>query len=321
MSKKGIEDLKKEYEEIRMSEAQVDVFKSTIEKAKKENRRSRSLRIWKNIATAAAAVLITFIILPNTTAGVAHAMERIPLLGNVVKVVTFRDYTYEDETQLADIDVPHIETEESGAGNGTVTADAGGTDGTPAYDGESNHNEADLFSLEESAAGINKEIDALTNQIVEEFEEDIKEQTGVKEVIVSHEVIPTSERYFTLKLMHYEAAADGAEWVYYYTIDLLTGERVALEDLFAEDADYIGIISEEIIRQMREQMAADENVAYWLDEEFEEWNFTAITGETQFYINENNNVVISFNEGDVAPMYMGVVTFEIPAEVLDEIRR
>ena len=122
MSKKGIEDLKKEYEEIRMSEAQVDAFKSTIEKAKKENRRSSSLRIWKNIATAAAAVLITFIILPNTTAGVAHAMERIPLLGNVVKVVTFRDYTHEDETQIADIDVPHIETEENGAGNGTVTA-------------------------------------------------------------------------------------------------------------------------------------------------------------------------------------------------------
>lgn len=321
MSKKGIEDLKKEYEEIRMSETQVNAFKSTIEKAKKENRRSRSLRIWKNIATAAAAVLITFIILPNTSAGVAHAMERIPLLGNVVKVVTFRDYTYEGETQLADIDVPHVEVEENGADDGIVTADAGGVDDIPTYDGESQYDEDALLSLEESAAGINKEIDALTNQIVEEFEEDMKEQTGVKEVIVSHEVILTPERYFTLKLIHYEAAADGAEWVYYYTIDLLTGERVALEDLFAEDADYIGIISEEIIRQMREQMAADENVAYWLDEEIESLNFTEITVETQFYINADGNLVISFNEGDVAPMYMGVVTFEIPSQVLDEIRR
>lgn len=319
MSKKGIEDLKKEYEEIRMSEAQVDAFKSSIEKAKKENRRSSSLRVWKNIATAAAAVLIIFIILPNTSAGVAHAMERIPLLGNVVKVVTFRDYTYEDDTQLADIDVPHLEVEESGAG--VVTTDADGADGTPAYDGESQYNEAALFSLEESADGINKDIDALTNQIVEEFEADIRDRTGVKEVIVSHEVIPTPERYFTLKLTHYEAAADGAEWVYYYTIDLLTGERVALKDLFTGDADYISIINDEIIRQMREQMAADESIVYWLDEEFEEWNFKGITEETQFYINENNNLVISFDEGEAAPMYMGVVTFEIPAQVLADIRK
>ena len=94
-----------------------------------------------------------------------------------------------------------------------------------------------------------------------------------------------------------------------------------LKDLFAPDADYIGVISEEVIRQMRDRMAADSNVAYWLDEEFEEWNFKEITEDTQFYINENNNVVISFNEGDVAPMYMGVVTFEIPAEILSEIRK
>lgn len=320
MSKKGIEDLKKEYEEIRMSEVQVDAFRSSIEKAKKDNRRSSSLRVWKNLGTVAAAVVIAFIILPNTTAGVAHAMERIPMLGNVVKVVTFRDYTYEDDTQLADIDVPHLEVEENAGGNAVVT-DAGGAGNTPAYNGENSNNEGAMLSLEESVTGINQDIDALTNRIVKEFEADIREQTGVKEVMVSHEVIATPERYFTLKLTHYEAAADGAENVYYYTVDLLTGERVALKDLFAEDADYISIISEEIIRQMRVQMASDENIAYWVDEEFEEWNFKGITEETQFYINSDNQLIISFNEGEVAPMYMGVVTFVIPQDVMREIRR
>ena len=175
--------------------------------------------------------------------------------------------------------------------------------------------------MKETINGINADIDELTEQIIADFKKDIEEENGVKEVIVSHEVVATPEEYFTLKLMHYEASADGAEKIYYYTIDLATGERLALEDLFVEDADYIGIISREIIRQMRERMAADANVAYWLDEEMDDWNFKEITGETQFYINENNNVVISFNEGDVAPMYMGVETFEIPAEVLNSIRK
>ena len=53
----------------------------------------------------------------------------------------------------------------------------------------------------------------------------------------------------------------------------------------------------------------------------EEMNFHAITEETDFYINQNNDVVICFNEGDVAPMYMGIIEFEIPAEVLKEIRK
>jgi len=94
-----------------------------------------------------------------------------------------------------------------------------------------------------------------------------------------------------------------------------------LKALFQEGADYITPISEDIKRQMQEQMDADENVIYWLHDEIEEWNFKAITDETNFYLNEKANVVIAFNEGDVAPMYMGTVEFEIPAEVLAGIRK
>ena len=322
MSKKGIEELKKEYEEIRMSETQVDAFRRSIEKAKKDNRKNRTLRTWKNIATAAAAVVIAFIILPNTSAGVAHAMAKIPFLGNMVRVVTFRDYNYDSETQIANVEVPKLEVEE------TAPEDAGiavaGVQGgeSAAYDGEEIMEDGmNTPVLQETVNGINADIDALTEQIIEDFKKDAEEQTGVKEVLVSHEVMAPPDEYFTLQLTHYESSADGAEMIYYYTIDLASGQRLALKDLFTDGADYIGMISEEIIRQMRERMAADENVDYWLDEEFEDWNFTSITDETQFYINENNNVVISFNEGDVAPMYMGVENFEIPAAVLSDIRK
>ena len=68
-------------------------------------------------------------------------------------------------------------------------------------------------------------------------------------------------------------------------------------------------------------MEKDENISYWLDDEMEELDFNEITEETNFYINQNNDVVICFNEGDVAPMYMGSIEFEIPAEVLYEIRK
>ena len=79
-------------------------------------------------------------------------------------------------------------------------------------------------------------------------------------------------------------------------------------------------ISENIISQMREKMAEDEMNMYWLDDEIEELNFKAIKEDQSFYLDENGNVVISFNEGDVAPMYMGVVEFTIPNEVISDIR-
>ncbi len=72
---------------------------------------------------------------------------------------------------------------------------------------------------------------------------------------------------------------------------------------------------------MQAQMDADETVYYWLHDEIEEWNFKAITDETSFYLNEKGNVVIGFDEGEVAPMYMGSVEFEIPAEAVKDIRQ
>ena len=135
------------------------------------------------------------------------------------------------------------------------------------------------------------------------------------------EVVTTTQDYFTLKLSCYQSEASGYEWDYFYTIDLTSGKQLQLKDIFAEGVDYITPISENIKEQMRSQMENDENISYWLDDEMEELNFNEITEETDFYINQNNDVVICFNEGDVAPMYMGMIEFEIPAEVLKEIRK
>ena len=138
-------------------------------------------------------------------------------------------------------------------------------------------------------------------------------------MIVKSEAVNTTQEYFTLKLICYQGAGSGAEWNYFFTIDLNTGERLQLRDLFKEGADYITPISENIKTQMREQMEADDMKHYWLEDEIEECNFKQITDETAFYLNEEGNIVISFSEGDVAPMYMGCVEFVIPDEVVADI--
>ena len=296
--------IKNEYEKAEMSKEQIEKMKERMEEAKREKKNGRYPG-WAKAATAVAAAAAVFIALPNTSQSIAYAMSNIPLLGGLVQVVTFRDYQYANENNNANIHVPELAAGEN--------IDIAGTEGTE--DSQAKEN------LKKSTAEINQEIQTITDNLVKEFEDNLAEQDGQdglhQSVYVNSEVVATTDQYFTLKLMCFQAAGSGSETDYYYTLDLTTGERLALADLFKDGADYITPISDEIKRQMREQMKDDENVMYWVDDtEIPEWNFTEITDETSFYINENGNIVISFNEGDVAPMYMGVVTFEIPSDVV-----
>ena len=287
-----VESLKKEYLEPQMSEEQLKRLKLKMDEAKRENRKSRNRTGVKRFVATAAVLVTTFIALPNTSPTIAYAMEKIPGLGQLVRVVTFRDYEYEDEQYRADVEIPELVVE-------TQTESL----------------------LEHTAEEVNAEVQDITDKVLNEFEKHMREELGYKELIVKSEVLLTTQEYFTLKLSCYEGEASGYTRNYFYTIDLTSGERLQLKDIFVEGADYINPISENIKEQMREQMANDENISYWLDDEINELNFTTISEETSFYINEKDNVVISFNQGEVAAMYMGVVEFEIPATVLEDIRK
>lgn len=305
---KKLKELKSDYQSIEMSEEQLNQLKIKMKEAKmtgKINKKHRYVRkIITVIASCAAAFLVAIIVLPNTSGKVAYAMERIPVLGQLVKVITFRDYQYASERNNAEIEVPELEISVSEMATDDETVSQ------PVAD-----------ELQKTTDEINQEIKQITDELIAEFEKNLKNEEGYQDVLVKSEILATTQDYFTLKLICYIGSGSGYEWNYFYTIDLNTGERLVLKDLFTEGADYITPISENIKEQMQSQMDADNNVYYWLNEEIEEWNFKSITDETSFYINEKGNIVIGFNEGDVAPMYMGTVEFEIPAEVVAEIRK
>lgn len=295
--KEALQFLNRNYHKPEMSDEQLKNLQLKIEEAKSENKRKRVQNKWIKFAATAAAFIMVFIMLPNTSPSIAYAMEQIPVLRFIVKAVTFRDYKYEDTRHRADIDVAKLKVEQ-------ITAD-----------------KELQKKLEHTIDNINEEVEKITDEIIEHFETYMHDEMDYQDIMVKSEVLKTTQNYFTLKLMCYQGSGSGYQWNYYYTIDLTTGERLELKDIFKEKSDYTTRISNDIKRQMREQMAADENNMYWLDSEIDGWNFKTITEETSFYINEKDNIVICFNEGDVAPMYMGTVEFEIPSEVVSDIRK
>ena len=292
------EAVKQDYQNNEMPPEQLDKMKASIAQAKKENQKKRSLHILRNTLASAAAVALVFIILPNTSSGVAYAMSQVPGLSKLVNVVTFRDYQYEDDHNTADITVPEV-----------------------AVSTESTENSEVADKTKKSADEINSEIQSITEKLIDEFEAEKKNEDGYQDMTVKSKVIATTDQYFTLKLMCFQSAGSGAEWDYYYTIDLTTGERLKRADLFQDGSKYLDVISQEIKNQMQAQMDADSNKIYWLNSDMPEWDFTSITDDTSFYLNSDNELVIAFNEGDVAPMYMGCPTFTIPNDVLADIRK
>lgn len=51
------------------------------------------------------------------------------------------------------------------------------------------------------------------------------------------------------------------------------------------------------------------------------FTFKSVTKDTQFYVNQDGNLVLVFNQGDVAPMYMGVCEFVIPNNIVHHVEK
>ena len=122
-----------------------------------------------------------------------------------------------------------------------------------------------------------------------------------------------------LSIARYEVNTVGSSstTMKYDTIDKQNSILITLPSLFKDDK-YVDAISSYVVGEMERQMDADEDVSYFLNSEFFE-DFETIQADQSFYITADNKLVISFDKYEVAPGYMGVVTFEIPSEILSDL--
>lgn len=179
---------------------------------------------------AAAAALALFVAVPNVSPAAAAAMGEIPVLGAVVRVVTFRDYQYDDGHNTADVHVPEL----------------GGSD---------------------AADEVNDQVQAFTDQLIAQFQADCEATgEGYQGLDVTSSVVTDSDTWFTLRIDATKTQASGYNFTRFYHIDKATGETVTLSDLFRPDADYVSVLSAGVLRQMEEQMAADASLSYLTDE-------------------------------------------------------
>ena len=316
-----LRQLKEEYENMTIPEAGLERLQEGIDRARMEKKRAERARRRSAWAAAAAAVAV-LIALPNTNVQIAHAMESLPLLGGFFRLVTVRQYNYSDENHDAEVELAQIIQEDAGDNTsvGEVAVGAAAPDGADAGSMEGAGQEAAVAKVsEDGVQEVNQDMEATVEELIRQFEDTLSEE-GYHGLHVSQEVVTDNAKYYTVKLSVLETVASGYEHNQFYTIDKQTKDVVTLADLFAEGSDYISVISENIKTQMREQMAEDEGVIYFLDEtDMPEFNFRSITEQTNFYFNEKGELVIAFDEYEVAPGYMGAPEFVIPTETVETL--
>lgn len=268
---------KEEYDQIPVPQEARDRIEAGIMRARLEKKRSDRMKNMKRTGVTAAALVLTFGIAVNASPVVAQAMDGIPVIGSIARVVTIRNFSETtDNGMMADISVPQID--------GNVAANA--------------------------------EMDAYAKELISRYEKEVVAQLGQEEghyaLESSYEVVSDNNKYVSIRINTVETMASGAEFVKIFTVDKATGETVSLKD-YLNSPEKLEAVSQNIKDQMAAQMAEDEGKVYFTEGEV--GGFTGLTGDENFYLNEAGELVIVFGEYEVAPGYMGTVSFTIPADV------
>ena len=246
----------------------------------------KQIRILPRIAASAACfVFIILFLLPNVSVTYAQALEQLPVIGDLVRVVTIRNYYYDDNHWKMDINIPQIESEDS-----------------------------------KSVDYINKDVSELTTALINRFYEDleINGNKGYGSLNVDYEVVTNTDSWFTLKLTVCQTAASSNTYFKFYHIDKNQGKIVELGDLFNTDKFSNSLVAE-IKKQMQEQMANDENISYWINTSGIGEEFATVSADHNFYWNENGDLVIIFDKYEVGPGSMGTPEFVIDKGVIRDL--
>lgn len=291
MKDKNLQQLKKNYMDVPIP-VELDFI---VKKSLEDNgvKITNSKANFKGIKIAAASIVAAtalFTVGVNSSPVFAASLSNVPVVGIIVKILTFREYTVNEDSYNADIKVPSIQ-------------------GLENKDLENNLNDKYLTE---------------NKKLYEDFMADMEDMKsngdGHLGVSSGYVVKTDNDRLLSIGRYVVNTVGSSSTTMKYDTIDKQSEILITLPSLFKNDS-YVNIISENIKKQMIEQNKADENKFYWVEGIEKDMNmelFEKISKDQNFYINSEGKLVISFDKYEVAPGYMGVVEFVIPTEILSD---
>lgn len=280
-----MDKLKKDYENIEIPEELDRVVRASIQEAQMKRKKKRP--VFRNSLIGAAAAAAIFIGSINVSPAFAKSMVHVPILGSIVEVFTIQQLTVDEGTYQAEITTP------------VVTG----------------------LDDEELQTALNEKYMKENKELFEQFEKEIAELEelggGHLGVDAGYEVLTDNDRILSIMRYQVNTVGSSSTTMRYDTIDKIDNVLITLPSLFKDDS-YIEAINTYIESEMERQMAEDEMISYFTENEYGV-GYTTISPDQNFYITDEQKLVISFDKYEIAPGYMGVVKFEIPTDVVQDL--
>ena len=263
---------KRQYNQIQIPQNLSQVIDTAIKDGKKARRQHTFFKAVKIAAGMAAVFMVSFISMLNISPAFAKAAYQIPVVGQVCRVFTFREYHFEDEIQYADIKIPQIQN-------------TGKT------------------QLEKQ---INLEIQRAIGNCVDQCQQVAKDyynafvQTGGDPadfkpvgITVDYKVTCSNQQYVSFIIYQYQTAFQAYNNTFYYNIGLSTGKQFTLKDWFGQN--YRQIVANSIQNTIN-SWPQEQQQALWPDLNI----IDLIDENTNFYIDQNGNAVVVFEKYQAA---------------------
>lgn len=253
-----------------------------VEEAIRAGSRARMPRLWLRRTAAAAAGLCACLVV-FTSPAVASAVDGVPVLGTLCRILTGEAYQSREETNYVQVQLPQMEN----------TGDS---------------------SLEQR---VNLEINAVIHQEVERSKERAEEyyqaylDTGGDpdtfqpiQIQVDYQVKSVTDQWASFVITKTESLASAYFQQYFYNIDLETGQKLTLRDLLGPDwANQV-------------QTAVEEQLEQWDPEQqallFDNVDWEELLKEKgDFYLQSDGTVVVVFAKYELAAGAAGVLEFPV----------
>ena len=235
------------------------------------------------------------------------------------------------------VDLPgSLSWESGGQPSGSWTGSAGGGSGSSGSGGsgasgeetdpsppQEDSSEEPLPDGDLAAEDLTQQVDSYLQQMRETFQRYVaRKYDGYVGMDITHQVLRDDGRLLTVRFDATLNVGGSGQYSRYFTLDWQAGKVLELADLFQPGSSYVQAVSGEVLRQMTQQVAAGMGDYFipggiWPPEEC----FQQIDPDQNFYINSTGQLVVAFEEYEVAPGSMGAPEFTIPTQALQGLLR
>lgn len=234
--------------------------------------------------TSVAAAMMIFTTSLNVSSTFAETMSNIPVVKHVADLLTFRSYEFKTEEITSTVTVPEISVDE-------------------------NLDEYVNTTINEKVETVLAEAQLRADEYKDAFistggtEQEYKEKNMVVEV--NYEVYTQDDQYLSFRVFTHETLAAVYEENLYFTIDLKDKKVLSIQDLLGDD--FVKIMTASVVAQIEED--AKENPDKYFDD-YKAEDFK-VRDNIDFYV-QDSQLYIVFWKYELAPGYLGRLTFEIP---------